>query len=294
MMNTPIKIVLGCDLDKKAVTYIKDFLLLDDTAVKDLKTSGKGQGIIKIGDTHVPIHFAPSDEEHKIIKGFYTGNNKENILENIKQSPEGKIKDEYVNIVKEHKIVFSDWIEGEDTAYQLQKMGYKYLKPQNILRAGFIPCWIHSDIVKDDEYVKNQTIDHYSSVMQLYGILHHKKATCKFLEENEITVNHADDVDVSIGNMVGFEYEHADSHHLQEIIEKKQRGLLKYKYVFFIGSKDNENVLIEGAGKDFVIRRGKQLNSWIDEHFNESFDFQTLGIQENDLNFSEELLKEAL
>jgi hypothetical protein len=294
MMNTPIKIVLGCDLDKKAVTYIKDFLLLDDTAVKDLKTSGKGQGIIKIGDTHAPIHFAPSDEEHKIIKGFYTGNNQENISENIKQSPEGKIKDEYVNIVKDNKIVFSDWIEGEDTAYQLQKMGYKYFKPQNILSAGFIPCWIHSDIVKDDEYVKNQTIDHYSSVMQLYGILHKKKATCKFLEENEITVNHADDVDVSIGNMVGFEYEHADSHNLQEIIEKKQRGLLKYKYVFFIGSKANETILIEGAGKDFVIRRGKQLSSWLDEHFNESFDFRAFGFQENDLNFSEELLNEAV
>jgi len=42
--------------------------MLDDTAVKDLKLSGKGQGIIKIGDTHAPIAFIPSDEELKIIK----------------------------------------------------------------------------------------------------------------------------------------------------------------------------------------------------------------------------------
>jgi len=62
MMNTPVKIVLSCDLDKKSIGYIKDFLLLNDTATKDLYTDGKGQGIIKIGDTHAAIHFIPSDE----------------------------------------------------------------------------------------------------------------------------------------------------------------------------------------------------------------------------------------
>jgi DNA helicase HerA-like ATPase len=74
MSNTPVKIVLEAELDNKSVSYIKDFLLLDDTAVKDLKLSQRGEGIIKIGDTHVPIAFIPSDEEMKIIKGFYTGN----------------------------------------------------------------------------------------------------------------------------------------------------------------------------------------------------------------------------
>jgi hypothetical protein len=75
--------------------------------------------------------------------------------------------------------------------------------------------------------------------------------------------------------MIGFEYEHPDSHNLSEIIAKKQRGLLKYKHIIFIGSKANEAILIEGAGKDFVVRRGKQLNSWINDHLTESGNFDT-------------------
>jgi hypothetical protein len=284
MTNTPIKIVLGYELDKKSIKYIKDFLLLDDTAVKDLNTSGRGQGIIKIGDTHAPIAMIPTDEEYKIIKGFYTGNNTENVSENTKQSPEGKIKEEYVSLAKEHRIVFSDWIEGEDTAYHLQKMGYKYYKPQNILGRGFVPCWIHDDIVKGDEYVKNQTIDHYSSVMQLAGILIKKG-------KNPI-VHHSDDVDIECDG-IGYEYEHVDSHNLQEIIAKKERGLLKYKQILFIGSEANEAILIEGAGKDFVVRRGKQLSTWLDEHYNETLNFSGIEVQENGLNVSEDLTIEA-
>ena len=70
MSNTPVKIVLGAKLDKKAISYIKDFLMLDDTAVKDLKFSQQGEGIIKIGDTHAPIAFIPSDEEYENYQGI--------------------------------------------------------------------------------------------------------------------------------------------------------------------------------------------------------------------------------
>jgi hypothetical protein len=84
----------------------------------------------------------------------------------------------------------------------------------------------------------------------------------------DVKVNHSDDVDISTGG-IGFEYEHAGSHNLSEIIEKKERGLLKYKKILFIGSKANEAILIEGAGKDFVVRRGKQLEKWLDENLND-------------------------
>lgn len=279
MMNTPLKIVLSKDLDKKAVSYVKDFLMLDETAVKDLRTSQKGEGIIKIGDTHAPIAFIPTDEEFKIIKGIAAGNQQENLSGHQQQAPEAKIKDEYVELAKENRIVFSDWIEGEDPSYMLQMLGYKFYKPQSITGRGFAPCWIHSDIVRDEEYVKNQTIDHYASVMQLAGIL--------IARGKNPVVNHSDDVDVSCDD-TGFEYEHAGSHKLQEIIDKKQRGLLKYKRILFIGSKANEAVLIEGAGRNFVVRRGKQLEAWLNDRLDEPSEPSPFELQGNYLKNSEE------
>lgn len=104
MTNTPVKIVLGSELDKKSISYIKDFLMLDDTAVKDLQLSQKGQGIIKIGDTHVPIAFLPSDEKMKIIKGFYNGNiinpTGTTTANDPDGKPEGRIKNEYLTLAK--------------------------------------------------------------------------------------------------------------------------------------------------------------------------------------------------
>jgi len=169
MTNTPVKIVLGCDLDKKSIGYIKDFLLLNDTATKDLYTDAKGQGIIKIGDTHAAIHFIPSDEEYQIIKGVKRGNGQEAKVEQTEQAAECKIKEAFVNIVKEHKILFTDWLEGDNPEHMLQMMGYKTYTPQNVIARGNVRCWIHGDIVKENGNIINQTEDHYCTVAQLYG-----------------------------------------------------------------------------------------------------------------------------
>ena len=286
MTNTPIKIVLGANMDKKSISYVKDFLMLEDTAAKDLKLSQKGEGIIKIGDTHAPIAFIPSEEEYKIIKGFYTGNETEYPSGKQPQATEGKIKDEYLQLAKDNKIVFSDWLEGEDVGYMLQMLGYKPYQPQNIIGRGFAPCWIHGDIVKEGDHIKNQTLDHYASVMQLAGLLIKMGRT-------DVIVNHSDDVDVSAGD-IGFEYEHAGSHNLSEIIDKKRRGLLKYKKILFIGSKANEAVLIEGAGKDFVVRRGKQLEAWLNENIEGDSESLSFDLSANGLKDSEELANGVL
>ena len=168
---------------------------------------------------------------------------------------------EVLTLAKENYIIFNEWVEGEDQAYNLQMLGYKLFQPQNIITRGNVNCWIHEGIIKENGLVKNQSLDHYSTVMQLAGIL------IQMGFEN-VGVNHSDDVDVSAelhGETYGFEYEHPDSHDRPEIIGKKQRGLLKFKHLLFIGSKANEAQLKEAAGQDFVKRRGSQLKVWLDE-----------------------------
>jgi hypothetical protein len=162
-------------------------------------------------------------------------------------------------LAKKHKIVFTDWIEGEDHAINLKRMGYKFHKPQSIIGKGFANCWILKDIIKENDHIKNQTIDHYSSVIQLEGIL-------KDYGFEDLDVQHFGDVDLSgtyKGVKFGFEYEHPESHDLSDIIEKKERGLRKYDELLFIGSKANIDVLIEGAGQDFAIKRGQDLEKWL-------------------------------
>jgi len=261
MTNTPVKIVLGCDLDKKSIGYIKDFLLLNDTATKDLYTDAKGQGIIKIGDTHAAIHFIASDEEYQIIKGVKRGNGQEAKAELTEQAPLCKIKDAFVNIVKEHKILFTDWLEGENPEHMLQMMGYKTYTPQNVVARGNVRCWIHADIVKESGNILNQTQDHYCTVAQLYGVL------TDFGFEN-VVIHHANDVDISAerhGKKYGFEYEHAGSHNKTELIEKKRRSMQLYDRVLFIGSMANEEQLIEAVGSEYVRRRGARLKQWLSE-----------------------------
>jgi hypothetical protein len=268
MTNTPVKIVLGCDLDKKSIGYIKDFLLLNDTATKDLYTDAKGQGIIKIGDTHAAIHFIPSDEEYQIIKGEKRGNGQETIVEQTEQAAECKIKNALDNIVKEHKILFTDWLEGDNPEHALQMMGYKTYTPQNVIARGNVRCWIHGDIIKENGNILNQTEDHYCTVAQLYGVL-------TDVGFENVVIHHSNDVDVSAelhGKTYGFEYEHAGSHNKPELIEKKRRSMQLYDKVLFIGSTANEEHLIEAVGSEYVRRRGAQLKKWLTEEINSKKD----------------------
>lgn len=264
MTNTPVKIVLGYELDKKAISYIKDFLMLDDSAVKDLNTDAKGQGIIKIGDSHAPLAFVASEKEDAIIKGRYNLETDENLdpeKEKTATALGGRIKDEFVELAKLNKVVFADWVEGEDPDYTLQKIGYTKYNPHNLLKRGNGICWAHSSLVTGTENIGNQTQDHYFSVLKLAGIL-------IALGFKNVAVHHHDDVDVSAelnGQSYGFEYEHPESHDTQDIIDKKRRGMANYNHLLFIGSTANEEQLAYAAGDDYVRRRGDQLKGWLDD-----------------------------
>ncbi len=250
--------------------------MLDDSAVKELRTDSKGQGIVKIGDVHAPLAFHATPKEDAIIKGKY----KEEIeTEKITPSGDtsapvagGKIKGEYIELAKMNKVIFLDWIEGEDVDFTLQRLGYVKYTPQNILSRGNISCWAHDSLIAEDGSIKiqvkkydgnfgNQTHDHYFSVVQWAGIL---TATPEF---TDIEVHHNNDVDVSamLGKeSYGFEYEHPESHDHDELVEKLKNTMGKYDHVVFIGAKTNIGQLSKAVG-DHAIQRGMNLKAWLDQ-----------------------------
>jgi len=280
MTNTPIKIVLGYELDQKSISYIKDFLMLEDSAVKELRTDSKGQGIVKIGDVHAPLAFHATPKEDAIIKGKYKEESEE---DNSTPSGDtsapvagGKIKGEYLELAKMNKVIFLDWIEGEDVDLTLQRLGYQKYNPQNMLSRGNVICWAHESLIDEDGSIKiqvkkydgnfgNQTQDHYFSVVQWAGIL---TAAPEF---TDIKVHHNNDVDVSamLGKKsYGFEYEHPDSHDHEELVEKLKRDMAKYDNVVFIGSRANMVQLRHAVG-DHAFQRGDQIKAWLDQNIDD-------------------------
>lgn len=289
MSNVPIKLVLGYELDAKAISYIKDFLLLKDTEVKYLKTQAKGQGIIKIGDANAAYAFIATEKEDQIIKGKYKEESEDNNSapsdDTTATATEGKaggrIKDQYLQLVKDNKVIFLDWIDGEDVDVTLQRLGYTRYNPQNMLKRGNVICWAHDSLISEDgtiktqgkkcnEAIKNQTQDHYFSVVQWSGILTSTSENQK-MGFTDVNVHHHNDVDVSamLGKeSYGFEYEHPESHNTDELIEKLKRAKAKYDHVVFIGSKANEAQLKHAVGEHY-LRRGDQVKAWLDQTIEE-------------------------
>jgi hypothetical protein len=290
MSNVPIKLVLGYELDAKAISYIKDFLLLKNTEVKYLKTQAKGQGIIKIGDANAPYAFIATEKEDAIIKGKYKEESEDNnsapsddtTATATEGNAGGKIRDAYLQLAKENKVVYSDWIDGEDVDVTLQRLGYTRYNPQNMLKRGNVICWAHDSLIAEDGSVKvqagkgskdnfkNQSQEHYFAVTQLAGILTATSENQK-LGFTDVNVHHHNDVDVSamLGKeSYGFEYEHPESHNTDELIEKLKRAKAKYDHVVFIGSKANEAQLKHAVGEHY-LRRGDQVKAWLDQNIEE-------------------------
>jgi hypothetical protein len=107
----------------------------------------------------------------------------------------------------------------------------------------------------------NQTIDHYSTVVQIASYLADigfQKATC----------HHFGDVDVSAelnGETYGFEYERDRSHTVDEIDLKNKNAKAVYDHVFFICPQNNERKVKAAVGKDNYSTRGFGLKDVLDK-----------------------------
>ena len=118
---------------------------------------------------------------------------------------------------------------------------------------------LHEGLVKMPGLGK-QTLDHFSSVIQLTGLLQQYGA-------DEITVNHNQDVDISCkikGLKVGFEYEHYNNKNLDIIVQKKEAALKKYDVIMFISSSTDFKMITKAVGKRYSLQRGAAVTDFIE------------------------------
>ncbi len=253
--NMFINIVLGNNL-KNAISDVKEYFDLTQDECDLLVSADQGKGLLIVKDERIPIRFEPSQLEMEVIKGRF---NKDKI-----PSPDGGIMvfPECQNLVDDHRIIFSDWCQG-DTSVLLQQ-GYEKHKVQRVGETGsmiaFCPVGMVQNGLINLPHFGDQTLDHYASVVQLAGLLE------KYGFE-EIALYHTQEVDISCkinGLKVGFEYENYNNKNLDIIVQKKEAALKKYDVVRFISSTTDFKMISKAVGERYTLKRGSSVTDFIE------------------------------
>lgn len=247
---------------KNAIDDVGDYFNLSeeekDTLVScgDDEGSRPGEGVLLIKGQRFPIRFEPTQKEHDIIKG--------KCLDNEIPSSDGGIMvfSKYQSLVDDHKIIFSDWCSG-DTSELLQQ-GYEKHKVQRIGETGstavFLPLGMVEDGLVKIPHLGDQTLDHYSSVVQLAGLLTDYGV-------DEIALYHNAEVDISAkinGLKVAFEYENYNNKNLDIIVKKKTAALDKHDVVMFITNSTDLKMITKAVGVKCCIKRGDAVREFIE------------------------------
>ncbi|HEY6586341.1 MAG TPA: ATP-binding protein, partial [Candidatus Methanoperedens sp.] len=244
--NIQISIILG-NMRKDTIAHVKSFYSLNENNVNDLMTCGVGEGLVIVGDQVIPTKFTATNHETAIIKGRK--------VDQKVESPSffSLVHEGLRDLIIDHQIYFQDWlVPGQDITL-LSKQGYKQYRAQNINgKPGFV--WLPQKNVLG-EMVGNQTIDHYSTVLQLAAY---------FIMNNIpiVSINHNGDVDLIIeinGKKVAIEYERPGSHNFNELVEKRQRAESVAVDTIFICQQANLSQVVEAVGEKNAIPRGNEL-----------------------------------
>jgi len=229
------------------VDIVKGFFKLDENATTDLLSAGVGEGLLLVGEEVIPIKFKPSALEEEIIKGRL--NNKiASVHDGIKL-----IHDWLLNLVSEHGLIMQDWIDGDDST--LSQLGYEPRRVQRAIGSGLIRAWIKTDIL-NGEMVLNQSIDHYSTVLQIAGWLqqHGIKADIQHLDGPDIAFKISE-------QQYYVEFEHGEQS--PQILQQKKQDTSNGRLVF-IGTSSNIKYLYKNVGETDTYKRGQQLADFLD------------------------------
>jgi len=245
--NMPLSIILG-NMRSDTVDIVKDFFKLDENATTDLLSAGVGEGLLLVGEEVIPIKFKPSTLEEEIIKGKL---NKKiaSVHDGIKL-----IHDGLLNLVTEHGLIMQDWIEGDDAS--LVQLGYEPRRVQRAIGSGLIRAWIKTDIL-NGEMVMNQSIDHYSTILQIAG----------WLQQHGIMadIQHLDGPDIAFKiseQQYYVEFEHGEQS--PQILQQKKQDTSNGRLIF-VGTSSNIKYLYNAVGEENVVKRGQQLANFLDE-----------------------------
>lgn len=265
--NSMWSMVLGRGMGVADAKYAQEFFKIPDEYMKHLTGDVPvGDGIFMIRDQIIPMHFTVTGHEMSILKGTYNSPEK--------HSSDGAfvVSKLVTNLVLEQGFCLDSWIQDPDVG-MLKRLGYVPHLVHNTFGNGKSKAWIQSDILKKDvvsgEYkIYNQSVDHYSTVIQIAGYL-------SLAGFDVVKVSHFDDADV-VAELAGerhiFEYERPGSHTKKEL-QKKKIAAEKQKTTngrcFFVCQSSYRKFVAsavdgDGTTEKHTVTRGVQLKAAID------------------------------
>jgi AAA-like domain len=253
--NMFINIVLGANLEN-SIDDVKDYFSLTEEEADTLINAEVGEGLLIVKSQRIPIRFEPTALEMAVIKGKQK--NKKVPFDN-----DSLVFTDLQWLVEEQKIIFSDWTLGDLS--HLVNEGYVKHRVQRIAEYGFTTAYIPAGIVDEKGLLSisrfgKQTLDHYSSVVQLAGVL------CQYgYEDIRINYDEGADIEAKInGKNIAFEYEIGKSNSVDHLVKKKEQALEKYDIVRFVCSSVDAKLIEKGVGSLYVLKRGPEVREFIE------------------------------
>jgi hypothetical protein len=252
LTNSMCSIVLGHGMGAADAEHVQKFFKIPDEYMSDIIDRPIGDGLLMVGRQIMPLHFTVTDQEMSVLKG--TNNKPE------KHAPDGAfmLRHQVSDLVLENGLCLDEWTDGAD-ADLMRRLGWE---PHLVHRAfgnGKIKAWVLSDII-DDGKIANQTLDHYSSVIQIAGYL-------LITGFDDVVVSHFDDADVTCrmgDDLFGFEYERPGSHTKKELQAKRIKLESTNRRSLFVCQSSYKSFVTSAVGKDCTYTRGTQLDAAID------------------------------
>jgi hypothetical protein len=252
--NMFINIVLGANLEN-SIGDVKDYFSLTEEETDVLTSADVGEGLLIVKNQRIPLRFEPTALEMAVIKGEYR-------KKKVPNDNDSLVFPDLQWLADEYEIIFSDWTTGDLS--QLINAGYVKHRVQRIAESGSTIAYLPAGMVDENGFLNKsrfskQTLDHYSSVIQLAGLL------CQYGYEN-IRIGYGEGVDIEAkinGKTVAFEYEIAKSSSVDQLVKKKEVALEKYDVVRFVCSSVDSNLIEKGVGSRYTLIRGPEVQEFI-------------------------------
>lgn len=249
--NIAVTIYMG-NMKADSIKHVAEYGKMSESTQELLLQCGQGEAIVTYGDQTIPVKFEATELEHSIIKGITapqiapTDCCYELVHEGLR------------SLVEEHKICFKSWLKSDPE--HLRKLGYTSYGVQRVTEPKVQQAWIKN---VQNGMIGNETIDHYTTLLDLAGSLVIRGVT-------DIRINHNSDVDIVAninGQTIAFEYERPRTHTVDEIFIKKQNAEKQYGRCVFICQKANYDQVCQAVGKQNTIMRGIELKKYLDKLF---------------------------
>ena len=245
--NTFLKVILGNNMDAANIRHVSEYLGLDSTDEENIVNSTVGEGLLIVGKSKYPMIFKPTKLEHDVIKGAYLKNEKK---ETALESELFELDERLIDLVMQEGFCLDQWAPNSTLV-----QGWTRTRVASTTSAGMVTAWI-----REKDAHKNQTQDHFSTVVQIAGQL-------MLNDAEDVQVNHDKDVDISFksaGKTYAIEFERDRSHTEDELKEKKFKAQSIYSNVMFVCASSYHKKLSGYLGDDFVVKRGRDLQDYLD------------------------------